>query len=391
MYETYLITGVLLTLSGIITIIYLLCFLKVSKHEQSTIFSVLQSISTIVMGLFYVYSVIKMSFSEINLQVPFNTTIDTQYFNLTDVYLNISQDFFESSKYLDFIARNGKNLMKSNKNRVWNDVFLQYAMLTYSFVHGLVTLINTAMDCEGTDKTSEFQEESTSDQTNTKNKRCKASIKLIVAITLLWVLPTISIMLLYFIIPDSGTRLDNTGVQEYISEVIQNPLNISTATNKEQVNVILKNIYKIVDETKSGIKPISAKLALNTSDTGPTSYQAPTKLKIYIFVVFIVGLFVTIFYSQYAYNKLHKTEDNVKLKNLKLELIGFNVLWVPSLLETFARIYILNNSPGHTTEMLVSLSNSINVLTNIANMIVAKKLTNKQNNVIPIRDEKNME
>lgn len=428
MYEVYLTTGVLLFLIGTLTIFYFLYSLKNYKQVPTILYST-QAVAAVLIGSFYVFSSISMLHSlnnevvkipsvynlehgeppditEINQNEsinddqnhPFQVSVEdhVKEDNLVKQFLMDHQDFLKiiinktRNFTSDFVNKRVVRMVDYQKQKsvfqnLHNDnlcsfknLFLQHAMFIYSFSQAAIMLINSTINYK----------KCPSNQTNqeiiTDNK-----YKKLILLLMMLLIPPILTSAAYLTMKDSKEN-ENSSQQQHISQIIENPINVSIITNESQVNNILKNIYEIIKDMESNnlnFMELNAtqKYTENSTNCTVNNYDLQISLKIQTFVLFIGGYFLIIIYTQSICSK--SDSNNANIRNLKIYLLGFSIMWLPSILELFTRVYFTKNIPDLTTELLTALGNSNHLLTTIYNGMEIRKLIKNQNHVKPITED----
>ncbi|CAH0558219.1 unnamed protein product [Brassicogethes aeneus] len=369
-----------------------------------------------------------------------------------------SLQFAKNPKQLHWDFRKLEETVKLD--RCYEEFFIQNALLVYSFLHCLLTLCTVTRNCkkcEETEKTQQNQEtlenstldsnnETTSpvgpffgekieDQkavlpnlalfqvksanqstsgsqkglipTNEKSEKCKLSAQILITT----LIPILAVIVLYFIMKSeqehniiinnttSSFEFSNITSDPNIMDIIHNPMNITTNEKRDQVNLVIRSVYDIVNKIsennneRSSLSPKMFNIInfLNTNSRETSSnnstkencFKGQIPSKIYYFLVFIVIYVVVIFYAKLSQVYVNSINSE-KAKNLTLCIVSFAGLWLPSILELFYRVYLMQNSPNLFTDLFLALGNTNKLVTLTTNYVEAKKLSKNLNFVTPI-------
>ncbi|KAJ3654665.1 hypothetical protein Zmor_013839 [Zophobas morio] len=315
------------------------------------------------------------------------------------------KDLLEKSETREIENQPETNATNFNEGDCFDEIFMENSMFLYSFLHSAVSLLVSTTKTPSTSSVeakiqkSKKKEDSTSEeiptQNNGKPETCDKEnhttekLKLIVIIFVIFLIPVVCIIALYFVLErnmqDNSVRklLDPNRVDSNKWDIIYKPLNVSTPENKPEINNIINNIYTIINSTRD--------------TTPPTFYDVSTRRRpkqlgscpkfnmLYRFYALLVFLFyfVTTLYTKVKEMEL-RTNDAKAARQLHISIIIFAVLWLFSILDMFSKTYLLDSSRSNIlTEIFLSLGN-LNHLSIIAsNYLTAKETIKKYNLVEP--------
>lgn len=190
------------------------------------------------------------------------------------------------------------------------------------------------------------------------------------------------------------TNHDFMKIDSNILDLLENPINASNINKINEVGNIISNVYKIIAEQNmteysNNIQtqfppPIIYNILHNLNND--TQVKQSSKLcnynnlalKIYMFVLVILGYFVTICYMKITQLQLKK---NIITQNFKQNIYGFAGFWFPAVIEIFTRMYITENMPNVASDLFTLLGNINHLLINVRNILTSKVLL-KSNNLI---------
>lgn len=446
MYELYAATGCVLILTGLSTAMlagYFMAYFQKSRHTLCLTTS--QALATIVLGAFQVYSAIVMTGTqevtvtanqshllfEITLSNASGGMDDGNYFMLsTEEGLPSSSDAAQeqemttveteapstsptatlsdaeepiplqpdseenvllkenrnneegTTKPLDQFLLNYQKLFGSllkqnyrqphqllhykNSDCDFESIYLKNALLVYSFVNAITGLFNSALKCKPSD-----------------NK-----LNLFKPLLTTWTVPIISLSLLYFVIQhcmmEPQVQESSTSFAQWIK-----PLNV-TSSNTTQLNNIVNTVYGIVNEANApdfnvaqNREHIDTFLNKYFSKRQPkllvtTCIRPLISFKLFAFFLFIITSFSVFFYVSVVRVKMGSTD-----KYLQTHLYAFVVLWLPSVTETIARVYFMDQFTGVASQGTQVFGNLSHVVANGTNVMFARKLIKQLNCVKP--------
>lgn len=504
MFITYILIGCLLLIVGIICGAYFVNFIYKEKFNRITINSLLDSFVTIFIGICYLYCAYILSENElftkptlnfnnsnniddvaIMLNNSFDDNSNDNNFSYTtgqinseesmekidenEEFLRNYQKFFEniikqkmnnSSSYNKTIFYNNKQYKSLNPRRkrelnnnfddfittkCFTKSFIENAIILYSYLHCLMSLINTTILCKNCDN-EEIEEdneskgetrvqpifvESSSSSLNDEpilelfkaKSTCKSHTeentspgKIVrdksswfttfnIIFTILF--PIIAILILYILmqspikqqqnipireIPVNEMNFNNTRADLSLLNLIQSPPNVNLAENHEDVAKIVENIYDIVNKAGESSQqqktaPIMYDIINYLNNRQPKEVEEDclkleVSTKCYYFVVNVLVYFLTVFYAKAAQITL-KMENNSKAIHLNKCIMSMAILWFPSVMEIYYRTNLKQIDTNIVTDICLALGNSNKIVTLIRNYLQSKKLIKNKNFVKP--------
>lgn len=439
MYELSLISGIVLILTGLITTafsVYLMVSHGATKGGVHLATS--QALATVALGAFQIYGVFAMAGNQFpigavatltneskvtnTLPLPSGsggledesyftsstnlseeltvteTTVPTERFSThsadqqgsstssPDQFLLNYQKLFNNILNVNRKNHRQPHQLVTSNNCDLESVFFEYAILVYSFMNAVTGLFNSVLKC----KTCVVQKPIVDNFIETSRE---SSFK---AILITWLLPTTSLSLLYFIIQNCATE-QNFVVNESSGSLrtLIRPLNV-TSENTTQLNHIVSNVYAIVHEANTPNFDPKAEIEQfirnyrrtpkNISECGHTNIP----LKLFIFALFIIASFFVIVYAlnvRVEIKTLGFSQNDAHDKYLKVNLYGFLVMWLPSVAELFARVYLMDEFPGVASEVSQVFGNLSHIVANAANGVLARSILKQTNAVQPENEQ----
>ncbi|EFA03821.1 hypothetical protein TcasGA2_TC013936 [Tribolium castaneum] len=428
MYATYVLIAVILILIGAVSSVYFVRFLKTTNLQNITVPALSESLNTIFIGIFYFYCAIVMSQHVIS---PTNTVLGveddvtiiqenedkiTEYYpetpttEATDTTMppfenstNPNEDFLHN--YQSFIHK----IMKHNASKIvrkreansnatvfpnekcFDEIFMENSMFLYSFLHSVVSLLmgaskqpekpTSAKIQQKPTKTDDLEESGSPEPGTEDSQACTNKLKLVVKILVIFLLPVIFVITLYFAMDKIGfvsRFFDPNSIDSNIWSIIYQPINVSIPEKSQEINDVVKHIYTIVNATRDNTK-INIYRRPKQLDTCP---DFDKMYRFYTLMVFLV-YFVTILYTKIKEMKL-RSEDANAAKQLKIAIICFAALWFLSVLELFSKTYLFDNNRSNLlTDIFLTLGN-LNQLSIIGmNYFTARETVKKYNLVEP--------
>lgn len=362
---------------------------------------------------------------------------------LTQSILSLRLLLFNNSYFPDEQKNSTNNIpiAPSNSTNIFCDCeefWMQQALLVVSLAHCFITLVTTGVECQKCIKTQTKPNqtpEQTDDKTEeqTKNVDCEKNPRSIrtlfknefTIIFLQWVVPIITIIFLCLSVDtfktfkETDEKTDTGDFQNLITDVMENPINISTHLKyKEDVDNIVNRVYSIIEEVANnqsveyrGPKPqdlynIIEMLEVRTREPkmAPANDSPPNdtkfKFKLYTFFFTVFDYLLPLIYSNIMYVKskmcvkmnenkvLHKrgvNELSVNMKYLRNSIIFATVLWTPSFIEFLSRTFLTNDEPNTITQALMATGNSYMLLRYGINVKTIKNMINQSNYVLPLK------
>jgi hypothetical protein len=452
---------------GIVSSVYFVRLLKNVKLQNVTVSALSESLNTIFIGIFYFYCAIVMSQHVMNSTLTsFNNESDvvtteesrqdpiTEYFEeifttepaeevndkttlspLTtskfpnEEFLQNYHAFLTNAIKVNLGNKKHKELQKSDtaeiqrnegntngtnfdRDKCFDEVFMENSMFLYSFLHSVVSLIMCVTKQPPKDTTDEeiqrvprqnqnlseiveegsrptsTKSESSNDAENTKCMKIKLVMKTLVT----FLTPIVSVVALYFAMDqnmqiDFVTKLfDPSKIDSSIWNIIYKPINVSTPDKKQEINDIVNNIYTIVNVTQGYSPPAHFDIYnVNTRRQPKELHECPNFNminRIYTVTVFLL-YFIAILYSKIHQAKTN-TDDPKAAKQLRVSITSFATLWFFSIMELFSKTYFFDNNRSNLlTDIFLSLGN-LNQLSIITmNYLTAKETVKKYNLVEP--------
>lgn len=266
------------------------------------------------------------------------------------------------------------------------EMLLQHAMLVYSFVHGLMSLINSTIECkfkpanalkiEVRPKPHDAPSENTEKPITKTPQRTKT--KIYVAILVSWLIPVLSTSSIYLVVDFDATPTTKPYFNYTQAKSVLKPLNASL--NGEEVNLVVKKIYDIIKTVNDGDIPSEKPPALNDiikhlnrqPKTTSTRQNTLKPFKTHTFLVFIVLYFVVVFYVT-----VELAQSKVKDTKWYITCVWVSSLnWLPSILDTFWRIFLDDHlQPSTTTHLFLTLGNANKMFWNVFNLLKIKNVS----------------
>lgn len=325
---------------------------------------------------------------------------------------NASRDVI--SKVSEIVEEINRNFLKNltNPTRVprnlsdptrtpgcnYHQNLLEHAMLIYSFVHGIMSLLNATYDCKSRQKRvgairinvqTREKDPNTEEEPETVSKpeqmpQIKKRDKyLYILIAFTWVLPVLASSTVCLICDCSSLENFNNETNRPGFVELLKAINVSTP-NKTEVSKIVENVFRIVheaaedDRSQNNYSPSMLDIVknLNSKRTSRNlrNFAGDINVKVHTFLVFILAFFAVILYASLEYAKMTKCLDS---KKLRLFISSFVLNWTPAALETFHRIYIANDGqPQLISNVLLALGNAQKMLLNFVKLRDMNKTSN---------------
>lgn len=332
------------------------------------------------------------------------------------------ESFNSSNQMLDLVEVSYPEITEDS-NCVLHENTLEHLLLVYSFVSGIMALINATYDCkhlqdnsengdvndsekdkdgirinvkpkesesfdrrvemfEDSDEISHTTGTSKDDTDNAIRKSSKAELKngnirsgtrfVILLILLSWSLPA---LIASSICMFTNCVIDKThNFNEHFSDILK-PLNVSN-TNMTHVNNVIAKIYNIMnnasrtnDIQQNNYSPMMNEIVTNLNNNNNNKryskminvHMHDINFKMHTFIVFIIMNFVTISYVNYECAKMRKC---IYSKKLKLFIYLFVINWSPAVFDTFTRVYIYDTKPQLLSNILLAIGNGQKLLSN---------------------------
>lgn len=180
-------------------------------------------------------------------------------------------------------------------------------------------------------------------------------------------------------------------INSNILDLLENPPNVSNMNKINEVGNIISNIYKIIAEQNMTQEvqtpfppPVMYNILYNLNrdirkkSSSKQHENNNVALKIYMFMIVILGYFITVFSTKVT--QLQLVENDIT-RNFKQNIWSFAVLWFPAIIEIFARMYITDSKPNVVSDLFTLVGNINHLLINLRNILISKELV-KNNNVI---------
>lgn len=334
MYEIYVATGAIFVLIGLLTAVYVFFVVKIDRKLINTF-------ATITTGIIYIYFATLLQENGTPALLHINLAEDTILLNTSNN--RITEDLFTTTtphsnaeflkNYQEFmnnaLVKNQQKIGRAvdffGGNECLQEIFLQHALMIYAFVESVLFALNNC-------------------------KCCKNSVLYAV---LLVVLPVLFTLVLYYVVFANHVVATTKWTQQ---------INLTTTTNNTEINNVVNNIYKIINNTKTTELPIyNNKQTLFENNCIYTT----TSFKIYVFVLVILGYITTIFYL--------KTIQLSGYNNNKHVLYVFLAAWLPGVVELFTRTFLTEQMPTSVSNTLVSLGSGNLLLFNIQDALAIRK------------------
>ena len=252
-------------------------------------------------------------------------------------------------------------------------------------------------------KSSSTEKQSTSSNSkeSTQEPSQYGKLKLVANISLTWVLPVIALTILYSILSGENTdvhydfdyinsmNFNTTRADPNILNIInQKPFNITSADLKSaEINKIIKNVYTIVNEAHKNVtnkKPYFTPLMvdiiyfLNKQNRNPRDFAEKCRvselpLKIYYFFIFVVIYFIVILYTKVTQMAVNFKSGNLNTMQLNTCILAFSILWLPSVLDLFIRLFLTRTNPNIVSDIFLALGNTNRLFTMRVNYADSKK------------------
>lgn len=435
MYALYFATGAILLLLGCLIAPYLI-YLKCTGRIR-TILTISEAFSLISIGAFYFFCAVTLS--NLNLKrinddvvknnpLAINRSDSEQFFNISTFYhlhsfevdTNVyyfgdSEETTQEPDYeeLTTIPSNNKTmnnefllsyqlllkqLMNSSKNNnesgenkrksrenvseeFMEEILLRHAILVYSFVHGLMSLINSTTECKlkqtNTLKIKVHPNTPEKQSKSNKNKITKTTdghkTKIYFTILVTWLIPILSTSSMYLVVDFNTTPTAQPYFNYTQVKSILKPLN--TSSNEEDVNLVVEKVYDIVKNVSELLykKPPAPQDAPKHLQRQPKiSHMNQSKpFKIHTFLVFIVTYFVVVLYAS-----VQLMPTNMKdTKRHKTCVWATSLNWLPSILDAFMRFYMGELKPSLATDLFLTLGNANKMFWNVYDLLKIKSVS----------------
>lgn len=225
--------------------------------------------------------------------------------------------------------------------------------------------------------------------------------KTILFIIFIWVTPILCVVVFYCLIFDLHAKTQTTSTvpnsvgnvtrfDEKLLNIIDNPLTLSETNNSAEVENIVRNIYKIINKQENNnsetpnINMFPFADILNNLDNNVTIEKCnytTVPLKVYIFLLFVLGYILTIFYAKTVQVQV---AVNKKSEALKRYIYLFAMLWLPTIVETFNRTYLTENMPNSLSRWFTLIGNTNILLMNVHNVFSMKTTIKNQSLIQPL-------
>lgn len=183
-------------------------------------------------------------------------------------------------------------------------------------------------------------------------------------------------------------------INSNILDLLDHPINASNLNKANEVGSIINNIYRIIaehnmtkysDKMQTHFPPPVMYDILHNLNTGVKQSSKLCNynnlaLKIYMFIVVILGYFITISYMKIMQMQLKK---NVITQNFRQNIYGFAAFWFPAVIEMFTRVYITESMPSVVSDLLTLVGNINHLLVNVRNILTSNVLRKSNNLVKP--------
>lgn len=433
MKEIYLTIGILQVLISVGVSIYL-TLLCIQKHQYpNKIFSTTHGLSTIVMGILYIIAFTTLSEDKFTLLPEnisltsvtlLNQTRDPEYTNSFKNILEESdmkkfnsnesireeepsyhtlKEYFKKalrlpSKYVlqNYYSRRSRELDYTTGMNCEEILYL-YIFSIYSFVHGMIYVLMHSVQIEtillrkSADKSTKTSLKNVCANEIPDNEKSMVYINTPLSRKNRYLIALMVFSMLFVPMICSGVVLIMMNdVQESISS--DNILNATTLSNEDMDDIILNTNISLnteVENVLNQIYNIMKDLNITQRTTTNTSYKfvhekkiqhcrnEGTILRIYLFILFILGYILTIFYLR-NFIKVHP----MYLFNTKLT-ICFALSWFPAVAELIIRKYIMNTSPSVISEIMLLFGTFNQTIINILNTYAARKFIKNKNFIAP--------
>ncbi|XP_076253855.1 uncharacterized protein LOC143192391 [Rhynchophorus ferrugineus] len=432
MFQIYLVVSAILLPTGLIGIAYVVYWGKLTQNPIKWN-KLCNGISTLLLGILYLYSGIALSRGYDHV-IYENNIDDLAIINDTlaaDSYISFypeSENEAEDTRNnkINFLQRYNELVQMSINNKTKNiskeisqrrsrrltsekqtltmeeqncfmKIFLYQALLVYSFISCIVSLIYVCQTCK-TDLASSIPELSVKQTGVAKGLTTKSKQTTLYNCVATIVLPQIFVSILYGIMNTSDYQpeitLNNFNPDMFNFNVtrpdnlINDVLEQSNGTHHNETQLILHRIYGIIDKFKQNkndhdlakahyflMKHFVDKAVRRSS---VTCFKDNPYLKCFHLIVFVFLFFLVVYYSKL---KQIRASDNPDLNKCILAFVCF---WIPCVLDILVKMFLMEREADVTSKILLMLGTMNRLFFNFRDVANCKRISNQVQTVQPV-------